>query len=116
MREKKNNKLFVRIKDHATLIDSIVIINTNLRYVDWLSGEHFVFISLLKGIILGGKNNKKKATTKNNILILLIMFYRFEIYKSDPIFFLIMYFLNIFSNFDSFLYILYVQYTYFKYF
>lgn len=34
MREKKNNKLFVRIKDHATLIDSIVIINTNLRYVD----------------------------------------------------------------------------------
>lgn len=60
MREKKNNKLFVRIKDHATLIDSIVIINTNLRYVDWLSGEHFVFISLLKGIIFGGKNNKKK--------------------------------------------------------
>lgn len=34
MREKKNIKLFVRIKDHATLIDSIVIINTNLRYVD----------------------------------------------------------------------------------
>lgn len=62
MREKKNNKLFVRIKDHAilTLIDSIVIINTNLRYVDWLSGEHFVFISLLKGIIFGEKNNKKK--------------------------------------------------------
>lgn len=34
MREKKNNMLFVRIKDHATLIDSFVIINTNLRYVD----------------------------------------------------------------------------------
>lgn len=59
--------LFVRIKDHATLIDSIVIINTNLRYVDWLSGEHFVFISLLKGIIFGFKKKPiKKSNNKYN--------------------------------------------------
>lgn len=66
MREKKNNMLFVRIKDHATLIDSFVIINTNLRYVDWLSGEHFVFISLLKGIIFGLKKTIKKSNNKYN--------------------------------------------------
>lgn len=60
MCEKKNNKLFVCIKDYVILIDLIVIIKLNLRYVDWLSGEYFVFILLLNGIIFGGKNNKKK--------------------------------------------------------
>lgn len=57
MCEKKNNMLFVCIKDYVILIDLFVIININLRYVDWLSGEYFVFILLLKGIIFGFKKN-----------------------------------------------------------
>lgn len=64
--EKEQYVMYVRIKDHATLIDSIVIINTNLRYVDWLSGEHFVFISLLKGIIFGKKKKTIKKGNNNN--------------------------------------------------
>lgn len=64
--EKEQYVMYVRIKDHATLIDSIVIINTNLRYVDWLSGEHFVFISLLKGIFLVKKKTIKKGNNNNN--------------------------------------------------
>lgn len=64
--EKEQYVMYVRIKDHATLIDSIVIINTNLRYVDWLSGEHFVFLSLLKGIIFGKKKKKQWKKSNNN--------------------------------------------------
>lgn len=64
--EKEQYVMYVRIKDHATLIDSIVIINTNLRYVDWVKWGAFRIYFTTKGHNFGGKKTIEKSNNNNN--------------------------------------------------